>query len=61
MLGGYIDCDNKQGEGGSHDDGDGEGGGACSRWMMWAAVSFFLLLVYFVGAAVSFAHFFFSF
>ena len=42
MLGGYIDCDFKQGGGGSHDKNNGGGGedeGACSRWMMWAAVS----------------------
>lgn len=45
MLGGYIDCDNNQGEGGSHDDGDGGEGGACSRWMMWAAVSFFFFFL----------------
>ena len=39
MLGGFIDCDHDQGGGGSHDSGDnGEAGGACSRWMMWAAV-----------------------
>ena len=40
MLGGYIDCDhNKDGEGGSGS-GDANGGaqGACSRWMIWAAV-----------------------
>ena len=47
MLGGFIDCD-QQGGSGSHS-GSGEGGhrelnggggdGACSRWMMWAAVS----------------------
>jgi len=37
MLGGYIDCDNHKDGGGS---GSGDGGdGACSRWMMWAAVS----------------------
>mmetsp|Transcript_16430 Transcript_16430/g.35517 ORF Transcript_16430/g.35517 Transcript_16430/m.35517 type:complete len:643 (+) Transcript_16430:331-2259(+) len=39
FLGGYIDCSHSWG-GGSQDSGDnngGEGGGACSRWMMWAA------------------------
>ena len=41
MLGGFIDCDHKKDEGGSHDEGGGEDGdgNACSRWMMWAAVS----------------------
>eukprot|EP00980_Cylindrotheca_fusiformis_P023004 scaffold10027_cov142-Cylindrotheca_fusiformis.AAC.1 len=41
MLGGYIDCDNKKEDDGSNDggNGDGDNGGACSRWMMWAAVS----------------------
>ena len=40
FLGAYIDCDHGWGEGGnSHDNGGGnEGGGACSRWMIWAAV-----------------------
>eukprot|EP00559_Dactyliosolen_fragilissimus_P004846 CAMPEP_0184865850 /NCGR_PEP_ID=MMETSP0580-20130426/19420_1 /TAXON_ID=1118495 /ORGANISM="Dactyliosolen fragilissimus" /LENGTH=616 /DNA_ID=CAMNT_0027365221 /DNA_START=217 /DNA_END=2067 /DNA_ORIENTATION=+ len=32
MLGGYISCDDDAGSG---DSGDGDG--ACSRWMMWAA------------------------
>jgi hypothetical protein len=37
MLGVFIDCDHAQdGDGDSHDD-NGEGGGACSRWMMWAS------------------------
>ena len=47
MLGGFIDCDHKKDEGGSHDDGDnnnGDGNSKCSRWMMWAAVSVLLLL-----------------
>ena len=40
MLGGFIDCDHDQDGGGSGDhNGGGENGGACSRWMMWAAVS----------------------
>lgn len=44
MLGGYIDCDHDKDSSGSHNSGDnnnggGEAGGACSRWMMWAAVS----------------------
>lgn len=43
MLGGYIDCDHSKSEG-SHDSGDGnnggDNGGACSRWMLWAAVRF---------------------
>jgi hypothetical protein len=47
MLGGFIDCDHQKSQGsGDHNE---EGGGnnnagnnqACSRWMMWAAVSFF--------------------
>lgn len=44
MLGGFIDCDNAKGEG-SHDNGNNNGGDgqqACSRWMMWAAVSNYL-------------------
>lgn len=40
MLGGFIDCDNSKDGGGSHDDGDGGDKKGCSRWMMWAAVSF---------------------
>ena len=35
MLGGFIDCDNDK-DGNS---GDNNGNSACSRWMMWAAVS----------------------
>ena len=37
MLGGFIDCDNQSDGGGSGDNNGGDG--ACSRWMMWAAVS----------------------
>lgn len=46
MLGGYIDCDHDKDEG-SHDRNDNnnnnnnnnnQGNGACSRWMIWAAV-----------------------
>ena len=45
MLGGFIDCDHQKDEGGSHDEGNGDGdGGACSRWMMWASVSYTLLV-----------------
>jgi hypothetical protein len=40
MIGGYIDCDNSKEEGGSGDNGGGDGDAqACSRWMMWASVS----------------------
>lgn len=39
MLGGFIDCDNKDDSGGSGDNGGDDGDGACSRWMMWASVS----------------------
>ena len=41
MLGGFIDCDhNKDGGGGSHNSNENkQAEGACSRWMMWAAVS----------------------
>ena len=40
MLGGFIDCDHNTGEGsGSGGDNGGDAEGACSRWMMWAAVS----------------------
>lgn len=41
MLGGFIDCDHdKDGDGGSHNSNENEGSdSACSRWMMWAAVS----------------------
>lgn len=37
MLGGFIDCDNQKDEGSGDKDGGGDNGGACSRWMMWAA------------------------
>ena len=44
FLGGVIDCSNSWG-GGSQDSGGGGGGdGACSRWMMWAAVSLCLFV-----------------
>lgn len=36
MLGGFIDCDHDKDGSGSGDQNGG--GGACSRWMMWAAV-----------------------
>lgn len=41
MLGGYIDCDNQKDEGGSGDSGDNNNDDieACSRWMLWSAVS----------------------
>ena len=45
MLGGYIDCDNSKDSDDhhSHDEENGqqaqESGSACSRWMLWAAVS----------------------
>ena len=45
MLGGFIDCDQQGGSGSHSGSGDnhrklnGGGNGACSRWMMWAAVS----------------------
>ena len=42
MLGGFIDCDHHKSEG-SGDQNNGDNGAdneqACSRWMMWAAVS----------------------
>jgi hypothetical protein len=41
MLGGFIDCDHSA-DGDDHsgdEDGDDGNDGACSRWMMWAAVS----------------------
>jgi hypothetical protein len=49
MLGGFIDCDNVKSEN-SHDNGNNnqnnnDGNSACSRWMMWAAVSFCLFVV----------------
>ena len=46
MLGAFIDCDHQKSEG-SGDNGDGSGDGdgqACSRWMMWASVSTYLLV-----------------
>jgi hypothetical protein len=46
MLGGFIDCDHAQDGDGSGDGGSGDGGGSgCSRWMLWAAVSFIYLKV----------------
>lgn len=46
MLGGFIDCDHSKSEN-SHDNGDGDNNedGACSRWMMWAAVRSFITLI----------------
>lgn len=39
MLGGFIDCDHKK-DGDHHSqDNNKNDGKACSRWMMWAAVS----------------------
>ena len=39
MLGGFIDCDHAKSDN-SHDNGNNNNNnGACSRWMMWAAVS----------------------
>ena len=43
MLGGFIDCDHQKSEGSGDHNEDGDGGnaennGACSRWMIWAAV-----------------------
>jgi len=41
MLGAYVDCDARKG-GHSHDNNNnGAGEINCSRWMMWAAVSYF--------------------
>ena len=43
MLGGFIDCDHgSDGDEHSGDNNDNNDGndGACSRWMMWAAVSY---------------------
>ena len=41
MLGGFIDCDHQKSEGsGDKNDGDDGDGQFCSRWMMWAAVSY---------------------
>jgi len=41
MLGGFIDCDHKKDQDGSHDDGDNNNDNgddnSCSRWMMWAS------------------------
>ena len=45
MLGGFIDCDhpkqsqNKQGGGDHGENNDNQDTTACSRWMLWAAVS----------------------
>jgi hypothetical protein len=36
MLGGYIDCDHDKEASHSNDKNNGQ---ACSRWMLWAAVS----------------------
>jgi len=44
MLGAFIDCDHDKSEGSQDGGGNGGGGnGACSRWMMWAAVRSFNL------------------
>ena len=50
MLGGFIDCDHAKSDN-SHDNGNNNNGnnnngnnGACSRWMMWAAVRFDIFL-----------------
>jgi hypothetical protein len=45
MLGGFIDCDHQKSQGSGDHNNEEEGGnvensGACSRWMMWASVSF---------------------
>jgi hypothetical protein len=45
MLGGFIDCDHAK-SANSHDNGNNNNNnnnnnGACSRWMMWAAVRLF--------------------
>lgn len=46
MLGGFIDCDHQKDQGGgSHDNEDNnnnnnDGAQGCSRWMLWASVSF---------------------
>jgi hypothetical protein len=46
MLGGFIDCDHHQDGDDSHDSGDNSDGvSGCSRWMLWAAVSFIYLAV----------------
>jgi hypothetical protein len=41
MLGGFIDCDHKINQGGSHDNGNNNDNSdpSCSRWMLWASVS----------------------
>lgn len=45
MLGGFIDCDHKKDNEGSHDNQDGDNNNnneddqSCSRWMLWASVS----------------------
>jgi hypothetical protein len=47
MLGGFIDCDHGS-DGDDHsgdNDNDDGNDGACSRWMMWAAVSLLFLLL----------------
>jgi hypothetical protein len=49
MLGGFIDCDHSaDGDNHSGDEDEDDGNdGACSRWMMWAAVRFTILDYYF--------------
>jgi len=38
MLGGFIDCDHKIHQGGSHDNNNNADDKSCSRWMLWASV-----------------------
>jgi hypothetical protein len=52
MLGGFIDCDHGDDEdqhsndNNQNNNNDQDEGGACARWMMWAAVSFVMLLLF---------------
>lgn len=55
MLGGFIDCDHSK-DGGSHDNNNGNNGGACSRWMMWAAVRASLDCFYTLSLRTAKAH-----
>ena len=55
MLGGMIDCDHDKDQGSNHGGKNGNNGqnkeGACSRWMLWAAVgSDFIRLKHDTGA-----------
>ena len=46
MLGGYIDCDHPKDDehhSGSGDNNNDDEGSACSRWMIWASVSYPML------------------